>query len=226
MALLPLLLLVSSSLGGALRMSADHVARGETREMCKNVTRTAAQYGTGTMKSPNKLKAVMNLIEEVSTNGIVGDIVEAGVAWGGGVLPLVFYLACTGDLGNRTVYLFDTWAGLPESTDAHDAGFEAGDYLAEWDVFLETKTYYRKEYLKHVVTDTKMRQTAFPDWEQAWRHVMPVKGLFADTMPISLSGRQLALLMCDGDMYSSTLDCMVSAGFCRKPRCQGRGDLQ
>merc|ERR1719323_1153807 len=78
------------------------------------------------MKSMNKLKAVLNLVEEVSRNGIGGDVVEAGVAWGGGVIPFVFYFACTGELANRNFYLYDTWEGLPESDDAHDAGFETG----------------------------------------------------------------------------------------------------
>merc|ERR1719433_165136 len=158
------------------------------------------------MKSPNKMRAVMNLVKELSTNGIAGDIVEAGVAWGGGVMPLIYYLACTGDLANRTVYLFDTWEGLPESTDSDDAGFKKGDYFAPWRLFLETKNFYGWSW------DNFIQRPGFPDWEQVFSHVQIVKGLFADTMPGALSGRQLALLMCDGDMHSSTLDCLSSAG--------------
>merc|ERR1719471_488362 len=94
------------------------------------------------MKSPNKMTAVMNLVKELSTNGIAGDIVEAGVAWGGGVMPLIFYLACTGDLANRTVYLFDTWEGLPVSTSAEDANFHEGDYKIGFDIFTEISIKY------------------------------------------------------------------------------------
>merc|ERR1719245_276532 len=158
------------------------------------------------MKSPNKMKAVLNLAKELSTNGIAGDIVEAGVAWGGGVMPLIYYLACTGDLANRTVYLFDTWEGLPESTDSDDAGFKKGDFFAPWRLFLETKDYYGWQWERNI------QRTNGQDWEQVFSHVQVVKGLFADTMPGALSGRQLALLMCDGDMHSSTLDCLSSTG--------------
>merc|ERR1719471_16799 len=164
------------------------------------------------MKSSNKMKAVMNLVKEVSAKGIAGDIVEAGVAWGGGVMPIIFYLACTGDLANRTVYLFDTWEGLPESADARDVGFKKGDFYAPWKLFVETKEWYGMFYGWRVTVHPAMQQTALPDWEAAFSHVKTVKGLFADTMPGALSGRQLALLMCDGDMYSSTRDCMSSAG--------------
>merc|ERR550532_2781487 len=88
------------------------------------------------MKSVNKLMAVMGLAEELSAKGVAGDIVEAGVAGGGGVMPLVFYLACTGDLANRTVYLFDTWKGLPPATDPHDDGFRKGEFNLKWNVFM------------------------------------------------------------------------------------------
>merc|ERR1719367_633857 len=37
---------------------------------------------------------------------------------------------------------------------------------------------------------------------------MIYKGMFADTMPSALNGSQVALLMCDGDMYGSSMDCM------------------
>merc|ERR1719471_9829 len=163
------------------------------------------------MKSSNKMKAVMDLAEYVHTRSIAGDIVEAGVAAGGGVLPLIFYLACTGDLANRTVYLFDTWEGLPAPSSAKDAHFHAGQYKTTFDDFLKVIWVYSGYYLEFINSDPRVKRTAVATWDEVMSHLKIVKGLFADTMQWSLSGRQLALLMCDGDMYSSTKDCM-SAG--------------
>jgi len=212
-ALLPLLLAVSSGRSGAVRLDAEHQPAEARREMCRKATYDALHGGTiGTMKSVNKLMAVMGLAEELSAKGVAGDIVEAGVAGGGGVMPLVFYLACTGDLANRTVYLFDTWKGLPPATDPHDDGFRKGEFNLKWNVFMETVEYYAKQYDQRVPSDPLAPQTALPSFEEVWNHVTPVKGLFADTMPEALARRKLALLMCDGDMYASTFDCMSSAG--------------
>merc|ERR1719220_1114815 len=172
----------------------------------------ALQGGIGTMKSLNKIRAVMGLAEELNVKGVAGDVVEAGVAGGGGVMPLVFFLACTGDLANRTVYLFDTWEGLPAPTDPRDDGFQKGEFNLKWNVFMETVEYYLNQYEQRVPSDPLSPRTALPSSEEVWSHMKPVKGLFADTMPSALSGRQLALLMCDGDMYASTFDCMSAAG--------------
>merc|ERR1719265_1132987 len=45
-------------------------------------------------------------------------------------------------------------------------------------------------------------------FDDAWNHVRIHKGLFNETMPKVLGNRQVAYLMCDGDMYGSTMDCM------------------
>jgi len=211
-ALLPLLLAVSSGRSGAMRLAAEHHPAEARREMCRQATNDALQGGIGTMKSMNKIRAVMGLAEELIVKRVAGDVVEAGVAGGGGVMPLVFFLACTGDLANRTVYLFDTWEGLPAATDPHDAGFQKGEFNLKWDVFMQTTEYYQNQYEQRVSSDPSAPKMALPNSEEVWSHVKPIKGLFADTMPSALSGRQLALLMCDGDMYASTFDCMSSAG--------------
>jgi len=212
-ALLPLLLAISSGRSGAVRLDAEHQPAEARREMCRQATYDALQGGEGTtMKSVNKLRAVMTLAEELVVKGVAGDVVEAGVAGGGGVMPLVFYLACTGDLANRTVYLFDTWEGLPAATDPKDEGFQKGEFNVKWNGFKQTVEYYGNQYEQRVPSNPLAPATALPSFEEVWNHVHPVTGLFADTMPNALFGRQLALLMCDGDMYASTWDCMSSAG--------------
>lgn len=162
----------------------------------------------GTMKSKNKWEAVMRTLEGLVAQRVGGDVVEAGVAEGGGVLPVIFFLACTGELKNRNVYLFDTWEGL-SPVSAKDAGFHEGQFHIGFELFSKNVAQYAEEYGK-LASSFPAGHPGLPSWDDAWKQVHVVKGLFADTMPGALSSRSLALLMCDGDMYSSTLDCLQS----------------
>jgi len=177
-----------------------------SRALCKSATPLL-----GTMKSANKLEAVMYLVDDFHKSGLGGDFVEAGVAQGGGVLPALFYLACTGDLANRTLFLFDTWQGLPPAADKNDKGFKTGAFHVSMGAFMGNVKRYGRAYDETVASHAVLSTVATASWQEVWSHVQIVKGLFADTMPQTLSPRRLALLMCDGDMYASTKDCM-SAG--------------
>jgi len=154
-----------------------------------------ATPSSGTMKSGTKLHAVLEETDRVQASSIPGDIVEAGVAGGGGILPVIFYLACTGDLAQRTVHLFDTWEGLAPTNS--DSGFIDGQYKVGYDAFLANVEQYRTAYGQQAAA-----LNLSLSWDEAWTHVNIVKGLFADTMAGALAGRTLSLLMCDGDMYS------------------------
>merc|ERR1712217_247069 len=92
---------------------------------------------------------------------IAGDIVEAGVAEGGGILPALFYLACTGALANRTVYLFDTWLGLPEPTLAQDAGFSKGQFRKNFNLLVHNAEHtYKPSYERLVLEDSFLNKAA------------------------------------------------------------------
>jgi len=163
-----------------------------------------ATPSSGTMKPGTKLHAVLEETDRVQASSIPGDIVEAGVAGGGGILPVIFYLACTGDLAQRTVHLFDTWEGLAPTSS--DPGFVDGQYKVDYDAFLANVEQYRTAYGQQVAA-----LNGSLSWDEAWKRVNIVKGLFANTMPGALAGRSLSILMCDGDMYSSTKDCLGAA---------------
>jgi len=158
----------------------------------------------GTMKNEVKMHAVLEEADRLQASSVPGDIVEAGVAKGGGVLPVIFYLACTGDLAHRTVHLFDSWHGLAPTSS--DPGFTEGQYGIGYDEFMANVEEYKKAYDQQAAA-----LSLSLSWDEAWTHVKIVKGLFADTMPGALAGRTLSLLMCDGDMYSSTKDCLGAA---------------
>jgi len=189
------------------RASAQKGKSISTAHVCRSVVPLL-----GTMKSANKLESVLYMVDEVMDKQLVGDLVEAGVAQGGGVLPVIFYLACAGGLPNRSVYLFDTWEGLPPAAAEQDKGFHEGAFHVTFDKFMMNVEDYRKAYKAKVLTNPVLAKVAMASWDDVWSHVEIVKGLFADTMPGALEHRQLAMLMCDGDMYASTKDCMISAG--------------
>merc|ERR1719235_1551142 len=154
------------------------------------------------MKSNNKFLTLLSLANKVSK--VPGDIMMSGVAQGGDVYAILFYLACTNNLRDRQLHAFDTWEGLPAAKDVADAGFDKGDYHVGFDAFLQNGVEFGRLY------DDMLKQ------EGTWKdlispHVKIHKGLFADTMPSAVSGKKVALLSCDGDMYQSTMDCLNSA---------------
>lgn len=177
------------------------------RDMCRTVTPFM-----GTMKTANKLAGVLYAIDQIQENSVPGNIVEAGVAEGGGVLPALFYLACCGEMRGRMLYLFDTWAGLPPASSEKDDGFQEGQYHISFENFMRNVERYGQVYDKHVAGIEGFKGDAMTDWKEVWSRVQIVKGLFADTMSITLQTNPIGLLMCDGDMYASTKDCMSAAG--------------
>lgn len=152
-----------------------------------------------TMKSANKFVTLLSLAQKASK--VEGDIMLAGVAGGGDVYGVMYYLACTGNLEGREVHVFDTWEGLPAAAVEEDAGFAQGAYHVAWENFVNNGVAYGKVY--DALPDKKMT------WADAMKHMHTYKGLFADTMPAV--GKKVALLSCDGDMYQSTMDCLKSA---------------
>lgn len=157
------------------------------------------------MKGAAKLHAVMRILRRIFD--VPGDIVEAGVAEGGGVLPLIFVLSCTGQLSKRSVLLFDTWQGLPPATSSVDDGFYVGQFKEPFNEFWKNVEWFREQY---TTLRTKMPPEAM-DWDEAWQKVVISTGLFGETMPKVFVNRTVAMLMCDGDMYQSTKDCLTSS---------------
>uniref|UniRef100_A0A7S1QB73 Uncharacterized protein n=1 Tax=Alexandrium catenella TaxID=2925 RepID=A0A7S1QB73_ALECA len=163
----------------------------------------------GTMKSDSKLKSVLDSLNYLQGEArLEGDVVEAGVAEGGGVLPVLFYLACLGRLEGRTLHLFDTWQGLPPPEASEDRVFGKGMYLRTFEAFMANARKYETAYKQKVATKSFADGAPLRTWNEVWSHVHIVKGLFADTMPGALSRSRVAFLMCDGDMYGSTMDCL------------------
>src|SRR5690349_16823289 len=75
--------------------------------------RTVRPY---TMSSKARLRGLYDAVRFVVSQDIAGDVVECGTARGGSAALMGLTLAQTGS--DRTLWVFDTFQGLPPPTDA------------------------------------------------------------------------------------------------------------
>lgn len=132
------------------------------------------------------------VLRSVVTDGIPGDIVETGV-WRGGAM--IFAKAVLRQLGetNRTIWLADSFQGLPKPTHAADKVHKSHD-LADCD------------FLKVSIDQV---QANFERFGLLDERVKFLKGWFCDTLPTAPIDR-IAVLRFDGDLYESTRDVLTT----------------
>jgi O-methyltransferase len=147
---------------------------------------------TGSVRQASLLQAIRYL----NDRAIGGDIVECGV-WRGGVMLLAKAL-CEGSPLSRNFYLFDTFAGMSEPTDA-DITRDGRSAVGLYDQ-------YRKP------THSEWCYASLEDVRENFRtnglldsSVMFVKGKVEETLrdPKNLP-KSIALLRLDTDFYEST----------------------
>ena len=140
------------------------------------------------------LKRLDNLefcIEQVITNGVVGDLIETGVWRGGATIFMRAMLKAYG-VTDRRVWVADSFEGLPPPTGKypHDAASRLHE-ARELAVSLEE---VKTNFDRYGLLDDQVRF---------------LKGWFRDTLPAAPIER-LAVLRLDGDMYQSTMDALVN----------------
>jgi len=127
---------------------------------------------------------VVNALVDLDRRGIAGDIVECGCFRGGSSCKLSIIAKYLG----RTLYVFDSFAGLPDTVVYKNAEgqvpFNVGDYAADLPTYMKTLSQLGESSATSVS-----------------------KGWFCDTLP-GFSGRGIALLLMDVDLVSSTQDCL------------------
>jgi O-methyltransferase len=150
-----------------------------------------------TMVSRKRLEALYRLAKYIETRGIAGDIVECGTCNGG----TAAVLGSAGLLDNtiRQLWLFDSFAGLPEPSPLD--GSKAQSFTGKLVGSVERV----KEILKQV--------------EVPMERVQIVPGWFEDTFPVVEIPR-IALLHIDADWYDSVrlalnqfYDCVQPGGY-------------
>src|SRR5258708_5403284 len=78
---------------------------------------TMRSVQTYTMTSSERIAALCDAVRYLVRNNIGGDIVECGVWRGGSMMAIARTLLAEGDTG-RDLYLYDTYTGMTEPTEA------------------------------------------------------------------------------------------------------------
>ena len=141
------------------------------------------------------LKRLDNLefcIEQVVTNGVVGDLIETGVWRGGAAIFMRAVLKAYG-VTDRYVWVADSFEGLPPPNTGKYP-YDAGDTLHEARELAVSLEEVKANFERYGLLDNQVRF---------------LKGWFCDTLPAAPIER-LAVLRLDGDMYQSTMDALVN----------------
>jgi O-methyltransferase len=169
------------------------------REQWQDVRRAEAVVKTMpfSLVGPSGLEATYQAVHDTICNGIIGDIVECGVAQGGSSAIMALAMRDAGD--NRHMWLFDSYEGMPESTDddidpesgrtgAHVQPLPKGSCLGTFD---------EVDRLMGEIIGLPRSQFTM------------VKGWFEESVQVT-AGRMgpIAVLRLDGDWYESTRCCL------------------
>ena len=135
-----------------------------------------------TMVGRIRLDSLQKAVETILSEDIEGDFIETGVWRGGACMLMKALLQQAGDC-SRSIWLADSFAGLPPPEDTADG----------WDLSGHPQ-------LTVAADEVRKNFERFGLWDEG---VMLLKGWFHETLP-SAPVRKLAILRLDGDLYEST----------------------
>jgi O-methyltransferase len=143
-----------------------------------------------TMTGLVRLLDLRACVEELLRDGVPGDLIETGVWRGGSALYMRAILAAHGD-EERSVWLADSFAGLPEPAGVDDW---PATQVPDFNDLLLTVPRADVEglFARHALLDRRVRF---------------VEGWFADTLG-ALGDETWSLIRLDGDWYSSTMEAL------------------
>ena len=149
-----------------------------------------------TMVPPGRSLALYKALEYIAEAKIEGDIVECGVWRGGQSMMAAHVFEGAGDT-ERTLWLYETFAGMSEPTELDmqaKAGISAD---AEWK---EAQRDTHNDWCYAPLEDVQrnMQSTGYPE-----EKIRYVQGKVEDTIPATLPSK-IALLRLDTDWYEST----------------------
>lgn len=156
-----------------------------------------------TMIGSARLKNLQECVEAVLRDRVPGDLIETGV-WRGGACILMRGVLAAHGVSDRTVWLADSFAGLP-APDAARYSADAGDRHFTRRALAVSLSEVRDNFRRYGLLDEQVRF---------------LEGWFRDTLPTAPIAK-LAVLRLDGDMYESTIQALESlyprlssGGFC------------
>lgn len=159
------------------------------RFQSKRIARIVQPY---TLVGPERIQNLFRLAVRIEREGIPGDVMECGVCNGG--TAAILACSATHSRLNRTVWLLDSFQGMPQTT-VHD-GVGSDGHAAEEHIGKEVGDPARLNEVLHLVRADMNRIQIVPGW-------------FQDTFPsISGSIAQIAFLNIDADWYESVKLCL------------------
>lgn len=141
-----------------------------------------------TMIGSLRMRNLRQLVELVLAEGVPGDLLEAGVWRGGASIYMRGILEAHG-VRDRTVYVADSFEGLPPPEREEDAG----------------DTHHEQEELAVSLEEVEANFAAYGLLDT---QVCFLRGWFRDTLPGPVE--RLAVLRLDGDMFGSTWDALCA----------------
>jgi O-methyltransferase len=150
-----------------------------------------------TMTAQRSVVGLCEAVEYVVRNELVGAFVECGVWRGGSVMAEALTLLRLG-VGDRDLYLFDTFAGMPRPH-ADDVSLREPEQsaLTRWQRDQRTNC-NEWAYATIETARENVLSTGYPA-----EHVHLIEGLVEETIPRQ-APESIALLRLDTDWYSST----------------------
>jgi hypothetical protein len=139
------------------------------------------------MVGRKRLDNIESCLAIINKDKVPGDLAETG-AWRGGASIFMKGCLAAWDMGDRTLWVADSFEGLPVPSLPEDAGYD----------FSVTKVPILAVSLEEV-------QENFRRYDLLDDNVKFLKGWFKDTLHVAPI-RELAMLRLDGDLYESTMD--------------------
>jgi O-methyltransferase len=139
-----------------------------------------------TMIGSRRMENIKNCVIDIIDQNVPGDLIETGVWRGGATIYMRAILKAYG-VTNKTVWLADSFRGLPPPVDTQD-GFDLSN-----DTFLQCSLeQVKKNFERFGLLDAQ---------------VQFIQGWFNESLP-KAPVQKLSLLRLDGDLYSSTMDAL------------------
>lgn len=136
-----------------------------------------------------RLSHLQRCAETVLAEKVPGDFLEAGV-WRGGAAILLRGVLKANAVVERTVWVADSFQGLPASGASQDKGL----FLHRCEDLAVSRADVEENFRRYGLLDSQVR------FAEGW---------FADSLP-ALPVGPLAILRVDADLYSSTTDVLVN----------------
>jgi hypothetical protein len=141
-----------------------------------------------TMTGLRRLANLESCFERVLSNKVPGDLIEAG-AWRGGATIYMRALLAAYDVRDRTVWVADSFEGMPVPDAARYPADEKMD-LSDVEELAVSLQEVKRNFRRYGLLDDQVRF---------------LKGWFKDSLP-GAPIKQLAILRLDADLYESTMD--------------------